>query len=199
MKPFACIFVIGATAIVASGALCEGIVEPSGQASSRPRPELFVQKPVNQRATLAYFLDEPPSDFSQSTLPPSAGEFVVARVRMMGRSAYLVGRDQSGRPSEEKLPEDLFSAQLKLLDVVSGKRLEQGILKATFGRPDHPHTYIPNPVTPEQLAKDYFVVMCEDGSGLHLVGFPISEAEYRAWEAEFLQFERTRVRRPGKQ
>jgi hypothetical protein len=147
---------------------------------------------------LTWFLDEPPSDLSQSTLPPSAGEIVVAKVRLRGRSTYLVGRDQSGLPSEKK-PEELFAASLEVLDVVRGKRPAERILHATFAAANNSRTYIRHPATPQQLARDYFVVIYEEGGGLHLAGFPSSEASYREWEKEFLEYERTRLMSPGKQ
>jgi hypothetical protein len=187
-------------AIVASGAFCKSIVDPSGQSvPSDPKPVLLAQMSKNEHTPLTYFLDEPPSDLSQSTLPPSAGEIVVAKVRLMGRSSYLVGRDQSGRPPAEKPPEELFSAQLELLDVVRGKRPAERILRATFGLADNSHTYIRHPTTPQQLARDYFVTIYEEGGRLHVAGFPSSEASYREWEKEFLEYERTRLMSPGKQ
>jgi hypothetical protein len=48
------------------------------------------------------------------------------------------------------------------------------------------------------VARDYFVAIYEEGGGLHLAGFPSSEASYREWEKEFLEYERTRLRSPGK-
>ena len=188
MRPFARIIAAALGAIVASGAFCKSIVDLSGQSvSSYPKPVLLAQMSKIEYRPLTYFLDEPPSDLSQSTLPPSAGEIVVAKVRPMGRSSYLVGRDQSGRPPAEKPPEELFSAQLELLDVVRGKRPAERILRATFGLADNSHTYIRHPTTPQQLARDYFVAIYEEGGRLRLAGFPSSEASYREWEEEFLE------------
>jgi hypothetical protein len=186
-------------AIVASGAFGKSIVDSSGQSvSSDPKPVLLAQMSRIEYRPLTWFLDEPPSDLSQSTLPPSAGEIVVAKVRLMGRSSYLMGRDQSGRPSEKK-PEELFAASLEVLDVVRGKRPAERILHATFAAANNSHTYIRHPATPQQLARDYFVVIYEEGGRLHLAGFPNSEASYREWEKEFLEYERTRLMPPGKQ
>lgn len=200
MTPFARIIAAALGAIVASGAFCKSIVDPGGQsASSYPKPVLLAQMSKNEYRPLIYFLDEPPSDLSQSTLPPSAGEIVVAKVRLTGRSAYLVGRDQSGRPPAEKPPEELFAAWLELLDVVRGKRPAKRFLDATFGLADNSHTYIRHPATPQQLARDYFVAIYEEGGRFHLAGFPSSEASYREWEKEFLEYERTRLLSPGKQ
>jgi hypothetical protein len=197
---FARIIAAALGAIVASGAFCRSIVDPSGQSvSSDPRPVLLAQTSRNEHRPLTWFLDEPPSDLSQSTLPPSAGEIVVAKVRLPGRSAYLVGRDQSGLPSEKKPPEELFFAWLELLDVVRGKRPAERFLDATFGLADNSHTYIQHPATPQQLVRDYFVAIYEEGGRLHLAGFPNSEASYREWEKEFLEYERTRLMSPGKQ
>jgi hypothetical protein len=187
-------------AIVASGAFCKSIVDSSGQSvSSDPKPVLLAQMSRIEYRPLTWFLDEPPSDLSQSTLPPSAGEIVVAKVRLMGRSAYLVGRDQSGLPPEKK-PEELFAASLELLDVVRGKWPAERILHVTFATAaDNIRTYIRHPATPQQLARDYFVAIYEEGDTLHLAGFPSSEASYREWQKEFLEYERTRLMSPGKQ
>jgi hypothetical protein len=167
MTPFARIIAAALGAIVAPGAFCKSIVDPGGQSvSSDRKPVLLAQMSKNEYRPLTYFLDEPPSDLSQSTLPPSAGEIVVAKVRLTGRSAYLVGRDQSGRPPAEKPPEELFAAWLELLDVVRGKRPAKRFLDATFGLADNSHTYIRHPATPQQLAREYFVAIYEEGGTL---------------------------------
>jgi hypothetical protein len=185
-------------AIVASGAFGKSIVDPGGQSvSSDPKPVLLAQMSRIEYRPLTWFLDEPPSDLSQSTLPPSAGEIVVAKVRLTGRSVSLVGRDQSGRP--EKPPEERFAARLELLNVIRGKRPAERIVHATFGLADNSHTYIRRPATPQQLAREYFVAIYEEGGTLHLAGFPNSEASYREWEKEFLEYDRTRLTSPGKQ
>jgi hypothetical protein len=200
LRPVARIIAAALGAIVASGAFCKSIVDPGGQSVlSYPKPVLLAQMSKNEHRPLIYFLDEPPSDLSQSTLPPTAGEIVVAKVRLTGRSAYLVGRDQSGRPSDKPPPKELFFAWLEVLDVVSGKRPAERMLDARFGLADNSHTYIRHPVTPQQLARDYFVAIYEEGGRLHLAGFPSSEASYREWEKEFLEYERTRLLSPGKQ
>jgi hypothetical protein len=200
MTPFARIIAAALGAIVASGAFCKTIVDPGGQSvASAPKPVLLAQMSKIEYRPLTWFLDEPPSDLSQSTLRPSAGEIVVAKVRLTGRSAYLVDRDQSGRPSEKK-PEELFAAGLEVLDVVRGKRPAERILHVTFAAAaDNSRTYIRHPATPQQLARDYFVAIYEEGGRLHLAGFPSSEASYREWEKEFLEYERTRILSPGKQ
>jgi hypothetical protein len=200
MRPFARIIAAALGAIVASGAFCKSIADAGAQSvSSDPKPVLLAQMLKNEYRPLTYFLDEPPSDLSQSTLPPSAGEILVAKVRLTGRSAYLVGRDQSGRPPAEKPPE-LFAATLELLDVVRGKRPAERILHVTFAAAaNNSRTYIRHPATPQQLARDYFVAIYEEGGRLHLAGFPSSDASYLEWQKEFLEYERSRLLSPGKQ
>jgi len=162
--------------------------------STNLSPMWPVQAKSDERRLLSYFLDEAPADLSISNLPQTAKELVVAKVRLAGRSAWRGGRDQSGLPPSGPLPKEWLSAQLTILDVLRGKLPEKSIFGVTFGTRDNGHTYIPNPMTPSQLNRDYFVVMFPDDSGrMHLAGFPMSEAQYREWEAEMLEHERKRL------
>ena len=172
----------------------EGLAGPRGHTrSTNLSPIRSVQMKSDERRLLSYFLEEAPADLSMSTLPQTAKQIVVAKVRLSGRSAWLGGRDQSGLPPSGPLPKEWLSAHLTVLDVLRGELPEKSILRVTFGTRDNGRTYIPNPMTPSQLARDYFVAMFSDDSDqMHLAGFPMSEAQYRQWEAEMLEYERKR-------
>jgi hypothetical protein len=86
---------------------------------------------------------------------------------------------------------------LKVLEVRSGGATAGATLGATFGVRQLNYSLIHHPRTPNQLARDYFVVMyVDDDNERRLAGFPISEAQYREWEAEVWDFEQTRGK-PG--
>jgi len=142
---------------------------------------------------LTYFSDEVPLEVPKLQDQPSIDQVVVAKVRVIGPPASLLGIDQSGYPSRGK-PKEPLSAMLRVLDVVHGKRPEQELVSVTFGGGDLNHTYALRPGTPRQLAQDYFVAMYEDASGFHLIGLPVSEARYREWRQEISEFERERLK-----
>ncbi|MBM3528907.1 MAG: hypothetical protein FJX62_12520 [Alphaproteobacteria bacterium] len=144
--------------------------------------------------TFQYFLDVPPAGQGASSLPVTARDVVVAKVRVAERPAYLVGRDQSGKPPP--LPKDLFFARLEVLEVLSGTvqvGVQQDVFFGTPGlgaRQTRPHT-------PAQLARGYFVVSYRGEDGVRrLVPFPIGAEAYDAWQKEVFEYERQRSR-PG--
>lgn len=142
---------------------------------------------------LTYFAEEAPLEVPKSNLPSSTDQIVVAKVRLIGPPASLLGIDQSGYPSREK-PQEPLSAMLRVLDVVRGKRPEQELVGVTFGGGDLSNTYALRPGTPRQLAQEYFVAMYKDAFGFHLIGLPVSEARYREWRQEITEFERERLK-----
>jgi hypothetical protein len=146
---------------------------------------------------IAYFSDQVPVEFSKPTLPSSTDQVTVAKVRVMGRPALLLGPDQSGRPSG-KMPKEPYSAMLKVLDVIRGKPPEQGHVSVTFGTSGFIPSYALGPSTPRQLAQEYYVAMHQDAFGFHLIGYPIDTDRYREWQREISEFERDRLRSPPK-
>ena len=156
--------------------------------------ESYAQMMTQDKPPIAYFLDRVPEKLDVSTLPKAAREVVVARVRVEGRLAYLVGRDQSGRPPQ--LPPYLFYARLKILDVRSGNATVGATVDVTFGVPNASER-IHYPHTPTQLDRDYHVVMYSgDDDGRHLAGFPTSETQYREWDTEVRTYNRSRSAPP---
>lgn len=59
-----------------------------------------------------FFLDEPPNS-NQLNIIPNAADLMVAKVRLIGRATYLIGRHQP-------LPKDLFYAKMDVLQVIRG-------------------------------------------------------------------------------
>jgi len=132
---------------------------------------------------IAYFLDEPPSDISMSTLPTTARDVVVARVSLTRKPVYLIRREQSGEISGPP-PKYLFRSQLRVVQVLSGPAAVGENLDATFGMPNRSGKMTLVPHTRDEVNRDYFVIAYVDEDGQrHLAGYPISEAKYRAWEA----------------
>lgn len=143
----------------------------------------------------AYLIDRPPGPADMARLPKSARNVVVAKVRLIERPRYLVGRDQSGAPPP--LPPDLFEARFKVVSVLQGTQAAPGTeYVVRFGEPgmDRRHIY---PHTPDQVSRDYFVVMyLADNDVRRLLEFPVSEKQFQEWEREVLDLERERSR-PG--
>lgn len=56
---------------------------------------------------LAYFLDKAPNDIRISTLPTTATEVLLARVRLLGAASYLGGRVGRGGHRQYPLPKEI--------------------------------------------------------------------------------------------
>jgi hypothetical protein len=148
-----------------------------------------VQMVTEGSRLIAYFLDNPPDNIHVSTLPKTAREIVVARVNLLRRPVYLVGRDQSGRPPSARPSKNLYFVQLKILDVRSGDAAVGAIFEARFGVPNSSRSQICQPLTLSQLSRDYFVVIyVDEDDQRRLAGFPISETQYQEWEDEVRDF-----------
>ncbi|MCA1412043.1 hypothetical protein I6F30_13020 [Bradyrhizobium sp. NBAIM20] len=140
-----------------------------------------------------YFLDKPPGDIRTSTLPTTAKEVLLAKVRLLGTAAGLGGRIPPGGRGNDPLRERL-AVSLRVLEVLSGNASVGSVFDATFGVTDQTHSLIPVPRTKSELERDYFVVVyADDGGHWHLAGFPMSEAEYRSWEEKLWNDERDRM------
>jgi hypothetical protein len=103
------------------------------------------------------------------------------------RPLYLVERDSSGEPASR--PKNLFSARLKLVEVLSGSAKVDEIVVAEFITPNDAGKRPLVPTTPPQVSRNYVVVIYTDDSNQRrLAGFPIAEARYQAWIAEVRGF-----------
>jgi hypothetical protein len=139
---------------------------------------------------IVYFLDEPPSDISMSTLPTTARDVVVARVRLNRKPHYLVMREQSGVPGPP--PKFLFRSQFQVVQALTGPGAVGEDFEATFGVPNRSGRMTMVPRLRDEVNRDYFVIAYLDEDGQrHLAGYPISEAKYRAWEAAVMESIRT--------
>ncbi|RTE91115.1 MULTISPECIES: hypothetical protein [Bradyrhizobium] len=141
-----------------------------------------------------YFLDKPPSDIRTSTLPTTAKEVLLARVRLLGAAAYRGGRVDRGGHRQHPLPKELLFARLRILEALNGNVAVGSAVDVTFGAIDKTHSLIPAPRTPLELKREYYVLLyAGDGGQWHLAGFPMSEADYRKWEEKFWNDERARM------
>lgn len=140
-----------------------------------------------------YFLDEAPSAVDRSKLPPTAQDVIVARVRIVEDLRYLVPEHENEYTPPP--PKDLFMAPVEILHVLAGsaaigKRYEMYFGFPGVGQMKYPHT-------PNQTARQYFIVSYLGDDGIRrLVGYPISQQEYREWSKDVWDYERMRGR-PG--
>ncbi|TGN86534.1 hypothetical protein EOW77_0018080 [Bradyrhizobium yuanmingense] len=149
-----------------------------------------LQMAANHKPPLAYFLDELPIDFDLSQLPKGAKEIVIARARALDIPVWLGKRDQSGVvPSRDK-----SFVRLQVLEVRRGSAALGTTYDVYFGQWDREMIY---PLTPDQLARDYVVIMYFDPTDERhrLVGFPISSAQHRDWMSKRSEYWRSGYRK----
>ena len=146
-----------------------------------------VQMAANNQAPLAYFLDQLPPDMEASKLPSSARDVVIAKVRVLEHPSWL------GKRHSADLPRDVFFIRLRILDVRRGSAAIGADYNIYFGERGKDIVF---PNTPEQLAREYIVMMYLDADDIkhRLVGFPISNAQYSRWQAEVSEYRRSRLK-----
>jgi len=150
---------------------------------SKTQAKVMAQMIANRDYLVSYFLDQAPENIAVSTAPESARDVTVARVTLLARPSYLVGRDQSGRPA--LAPKFPFRAKLKVLDVISGNAMVGQSISVIFGSFNSSGKRQFRPLTSHQISRGYFVVIYLGGDDeYHLAGFPIDEARYQQWESE---------------
>jgi hypothetical protein len=145
---------------------------------------------------ISYFSDRMPDDAGLPSVPDGATGVVVARVRLQEAPSYLGGRDQSGDPPKN-LEKDIFFTRLKISDVLRGDASVGQIFNVRFGlRGDKRRLFYP--YTPDQLDREYVVVMYLDASDgrRRLAPFSITEFQYSQWEIEQSAYTRLRGK-PG--
>ena len=150
---------------------------------------------------LQYFLTEPPPAIASLQFPDGARNPAVVKVRTE-RPFWLGGRHG------ENMGKWILGTKIKVLDVVRGSAEKgaeyfvQFIERRSPGLMAFRNAY---PTTPRMLALEYFVVLYEDGEqprydGVDktrvLLGLPMDEQKYNAWETEHWAYERLR-NRPG--
>ena len=146
-----------------------------------------VQMVANHKTPTAYFLDKLDDDVDLSKLPTAARDVVVAKVRALKAPSWL------GERHSADLPRDVFFIRLKVLDVRRGNAVIGEEYNVYFGERERVLVY---PITPDQLTREYMVVMYLDADDAkhRLVGFPISDAQYSVWQAEFSKYQRSQVK-----
>jgi hypothetical protein len=177
----------------------EDEVRGIGQSSETPNhriqfdPETLghdgrVQLTTTARSPTTYFPQQALDSIDATILPKGARDIVVARVHVLGRPFWIAGRDRSPAARAKYV----LSAELKILEVRRGEVAIGTRLMVSFGSfgSSDSFTY---PHTPDQLRRDYFVVMYVDLDGHRcLAGVPISETSYQEWDTEVRKFERLR-------
>ena len=90
-------------------------------------------------------------------------------------------------PDSKSFSEDVYVAQVRIIEVRSGKAAVGELLTVRFVQPDYkyPKRYV-YPFTPSQRAQEYVIVSYADwNDGIRrLAPFPISPSEYRKWQSE---------------
>ncbi len=150
-----------------------------------PASAELVMNIAETETAVTYFPDRVPDNIAVLRLPQNAKDIIVARVRLIQQPVYMVGRDDSGGPSATPLPKDNYFAQLKILAVESGVSPASGSIDVRFGSRAEVRP-IMVPYTPDQLRRDYIVVIYvdpEDGER-RLAPVPVSQDQYAQWLAE---------------
>jgi len=152
----------------------------------------LVQMVASHQPPLAYFLDELPADFDLSQVPHGAKEVVIARARALDIPVWLGKRDKSGVVPIQR-SRDKRLVRLRLLEVRSGSADVGKTYDVYLGQWDREMIY---PLTPDQLAHDYIVVMYSDPNDgkYRLVGFSISSTQHRDWIAKRSEYWRSGYR-----
>ena len=142
------------------------------------------------KTPVAYFLEQVPADVNAPRyLPSDAKDVIAAKVRL-GQGldvAWLGGRHCEGCTN------DIFGSRLKIVEVLAGSAQVGQIFNVLFGQRSERLQFIAYPNTPDQLSREYTVVIYLGGDGKRrLVPFQISQLEYEKWSAERSAYQRLR-------
>lgn len=148
---------------------------------------------ADNKPPLAYFLDELPAGFDPSQVTNGAKEVAIAMVRALDIPVWLGRRDKSGVVPIQRSRDKSF-VRLRVLEVRSGSAAVGKTYDVYLGQWDREMIY---PLTPDQLAHDYVVVMYSDPNDgkYRLVGFPISSAQHKDWMAKRSEYWRSGYRK----
>jgi hypothetical protein len=135
------------------------------------------------KAHIAYFLDETSDGADvRSNLPANASDIIVAKVRFLDGSLWLLGRHGEGRGN------DVLANRVQIAEVKRGRAENGQVFDVRMGvRTDyrdfvHPFAV---PTTPDQLRREYTVMIYSAEDGIRrLASFIISPTQYARWEAE---------------
>jgi hypothetical protein len=145
---------------------------------------------------VAYFLEQRPADINAlENLPRNAKEVISAKVRVEQDSgvAWLGGRHCEGCTN------DILGARIKIVEVLTGDAQVGQIFYVLLGQRSEKRAYIAYPITPDQLGRQYIVVIYLGGDGKRrLVPFEMSSFEYDKWNTETRAYKDQRLRgKPG--
>jgi hypothetical protein len=145
---------------------------------------------VNYQPPVAYFLDDLPIGFDPASMPDAAKEVTIARVRALDIPVWLGKRDQSGAQRSR----DKSFVRMQVLEVRSGSASVGETYEVYFGEWNREMIY---PLTPDQLERDYLVVMYSDPTDgkRRLVGFPVNSTQHRDWLAKRSEYWRSRYKK----
>jgi len=146
---------------------------------------------AERKPPVAYFLDQTPNDADVPiNVPADAKGVVVAKVRFLQSAAWLGGRHCEGCTN------DILFTRVKIIEVKRGSAEIGQVFNARMGlRNDYREFAYPH--TPEQLRREYTVVIYASDDGLHrLASLPISSSQYAQWNEEVWAYERERTRLP---
>jgi hypothetical protein len=115
------------------------------------------------KTPVAYFMEQMPADIdAPNDLPSDAKDVIVAKVRFDqgGGGVYWLG----GRHCEG-CTNDIFGARLKIVEVMTGPAQVGQIFNVHLGLRSEHREFIAFPNTPDQLSREYTVViyLAEDG------------------------------------
>lgn len=161
---------------------------PPGRHPLRAELELV----AGDKMPVAYFMDRVPDDLDLPAVSGSVTDIMVAKVRVKQAPSFLGGRDRSGeRPKD--LPKDILFTRVEIVDVRKGRAAVGQVFDVRLGLRGDERRFS-YPLTPDQLSREYMVVIYLDvADGLRrLVPFSITELQYSQWEAEQSAYTRMR-------
>ena len=116
----------------------------------------------------------------------------MAKVRFLMHAAWMGGRHC------ERCTNDILFTRVRIIEVKRGNAEIDQVFDVLMGlRNDYREFAYPH--TPDQLRRDYMVVIYAADDGLHrLASFPISPSQYAEWNDERWAYERERMKNPGR-
>lgn len=138
---------------------------------------------------VAYFLEQTPGATDvPANLPDNAKEVVVAKVHFKMRPVWMGGRHCEGCTN------DIFFTRVEVVAVTRGSAEIGQTFDVRMGlRNDNRKFAFPR--TPDQLGREYTVVIYSSDDGLlRLASFPISAEQYAQWDDDNRSFERERMK-----
>lgn len=133
-----------------------------------------------------YFLPQAPPASVLSNLPQPASRAFIAKVRLLTWGTTLPDPTQyfppgSARGAQPPPRPYQLEAEFEVVERLAGSFVWWRRQRSEFVPPDHRARYV-MPFPPERKTTEYFVVSFLDARGVRtLLGFPVSDEEYRAW------------------